>query len=219
MNMRQTSHPRPYDYAYHYRARAYDPDTGRFLQHDPVWNTNPYTYVGNNPVVFIDPHGNEAKSTTGGFNLRAIVDVQVMYGVAWDDAKNKSDVISVSLTIDGTAGATLKGDFTVLPDKKATVNDIKGSSGSLGVSAGEGIGSVSVNYVQTGKILPKKGSKAEDRMNDSKHGLSVTSEVGPMVGMPVSPEIAFTRTFRGPIRFLFDIYHSIKSKRNGVTED
>ena len=42
---------------YHYRARAYDPDTGRFLQHDPVLNINSYAYVGNNPVNFKDPFG------------------------------------------------------------------------------------------------------------------------------------------------------------------
>ncbi len=48
----------------HYRARVYDPDTGRFLQEDPVWfaagDMNIYRYVGNNPVNFVDPSG-EAK--------------------------------------------------------------------------------------------------------------------------------------------------------------
>jgi len=40
------------------RARFYDPTLASFLQTDPLWNTNPYTYVGNNPVDFIDPLGN-----------------------------------------------------------------------------------------------------------------------------------------------------------------
>ena len=38
-------------------ARYYDPKTGRFLQEDPVWSPNPYSYVRNNPVNLIDPFG------------------------------------------------------------------------------------------------------------------------------------------------------------------
>lgn len=45
---------------YYYRARYYDPGTGRFLTPDPLGlagGFNRYTYVGNNPVNFIDPLG------------------------------------------------------------------------------------------------------------------------------------------------------------------
>ena len=45
---------------YYYRARSYDPKTGRFLQQDPIGlagGINLYAYVGNNPVVFVDPLG------------------------------------------------------------------------------------------------------------------------------------------------------------------
>jgi RHS repeat-associated protein len=46
---------------YHYRARAYDPETGRFLQEDPLWfnagDLNVHRYVGNNPVNAVDPSG------------------------------------------------------------------------------------------------------------------------------------------------------------------
>ena len=46
---------------YHYRARAYDPGTGRFLQEDPLGfaagDMNVYRYVGSNPVGFTDPTG------------------------------------------------------------------------------------------------------------------------------------------------------------------
>ena len=45
----------------HYRARTYDPSTGRFLQTDPLGHgagdLNLYRYVGNNPINATDPSG------------------------------------------------------------------------------------------------------------------------------------------------------------------
>ena len=57
---------------YHYRARTYDPDTGRFMQRDPLATAttlfgtgllaytdgfNLYEYVVNNPIAYSDPYG------------------------------------------------------------------------------------------------------------------------------------------------------------------
>jgi len=45
---------------YHYRARAYDPNLGRFLQTDPIGyaaGANLYAYVGGDPVNRVDPSG------------------------------------------------------------------------------------------------------------------------------------------------------------------
>ncbi len=45
---------------YHYRARAYSPSIGRFMQQDPagmVDGANMYAYVGNNPTNMVDPSG------------------------------------------------------------------------------------------------------------------------------------------------------------------
>ena len=45
------------DHQYYMRARHYDPTIGRFLSEDPIWSTNLYPYVSNNPITFIDPEG------------------------------------------------------------------------------------------------------------------------------------------------------------------
>ncbi|WP_204102206.1 MULTISPECIES: RHS repeat-associated core domain-containing protein, partial [Spirulina sp. CCY15215] len=49
---------------YHFRARYYDPETGRFVSRDPVdiietepESSNPYQFVYNNPHVYSDPTG------------------------------------------------------------------------------------------------------------------------------------------------------------------
>jgi RHS repeat-associated protein len=53
---------------YNYKARIYDPETGRFLQPDPVHTDQPgqdnwdrYQYVWNNPVNFVDPDGERSE--------------------------------------------------------------------------------------------------------------------------------------------------------------
>jgi RHS repeat-associated protein len=45
---------------YYYRHRYYKPSVGRFISEDPIGlagGSNTYTYVGNNPVNYIDPLG------------------------------------------------------------------------------------------------------------------------------------------------------------------
>jgi len=45
---------------YYYRARYYDPRSGRFISEDPVGVPNRYPYSNNDPVDQIDPLGNQA---------------------------------------------------------------------------------------------------------------------------------------------------------------
>ena len=46
---------------YYYRARYYDPQTGRFISEDPIGfagaSANLYEYVNGNPINFTDPSG------------------------------------------------------------------------------------------------------------------------------------------------------------------
>ncbi|HKR23161.1 MAG TPA: RHS repeat-associated core domain-containing protein, partial [Pyrinomonadaceae bacterium] len=49
----------------YYRARFYDPQIGRFMSEDPIGlagGINPYAYVGNSPVNYIDPWGLQKRS-------------------------------------------------------------------------------------------------------------------------------------------------------------
>jgi RHS repeat-associated protein len=45
----------------HYRARSFDPLTGRFTSRDPVLHSNLYMYVENNPVNMVDPTGRDGE--------------------------------------------------------------------------------------------------------------------------------------------------------------
>jgi len=46
---------------YNYNARLYNPTTGVFISADPVVGGNRYAYAANNPMMFVDPTGNEPR--------------------------------------------------------------------------------------------------------------------------------------------------------------
>lgn len=67
--------------ASYYRARYYDPNTGRFLAEDRMGfdtGVNFYNYVGNDPTDFIDPSGNTQKSFCCGVKLPADPDAALL---------------------------------------------------------------------------------------------------------------------------------------------
>ena len=52
---------------YYYRARYYNPSTGRFISEDPMGlrgGINEYAYVGNSPLNFIDPFGLDRRTSS-----------------------------------------------------------------------------------------------------------------------------------------------------------
>jgi RHS repeat-associated protein len=54
---------------YHMRARFYDPDTGQFLQRDPLSGnaaSAPYVYANNSPTNYRDPYGLDATTEAVG---------------------------------------------------------------------------------------------------------------------------------------------------------
>ena len=59
---------------YFYRARFYDPESGRFISEDPIGldagDINPYAYVSNAPTMFVDPSGLDRTNWDFGANGR-----------------------------------------------------------------------------------------------------------------------------------------------------
>jgi RHS repeat-associated protein len=55
--------------SYNFFTRQYKPQLGRFFQRDPIGmsdGTNLYAYVGNNPLIFVDPFGTERDESSSG---------------------------------------------------------------------------------------------------------------------------------------------------------
>jgi hypothetical protein len=73
---------------YYYSARFYDPGRGQFISVDPhgdaYTSLNPYHYVSNNPVNYIDPTGMDAENPN---DIPTVwMDPIVVYGDRWTDA-------------------------------------------------------------------------------------------------------------------------------------
>ena len=57
---------------YYFRARWYDPVTGRWLSPDPIGisgGLNQYVFCANNPVMFVDPFGTCGQNSSGFWQL------------------------------------------------------------------------------------------------------------------------------------------------------
>ncbi|MBI4470495.1 MAG: RHS repeat protein [Acidobacteria bacterium] len=81
---------------YYYRYRYYDPQTGRFLQRDPmgIWHDqgnlgNGYAYVFNKPVNFVDPYGLTGLNPTPEVSNNSPTPPRVVIGEVEGDADVK----------------------------------------------------------------------------------------------------------------------------------
>ena len=97
---------------YYYGARYYDPELGRLVQPDTVLDgLNRYTYCGNNPVMYVDPTGNDSTPID---LAQASSQVNYTYSV------NQST--STEIRADGTSTVTTT---------TTTVGTIQNSDGSI----------------------------------------------------------------------------------------
>jgi len=95
---------------YYYRARYYDPTTGRFLSEDPLRlpfgsPLNFYVYVYNHPTKYLDPSGNDPVI---GATVGAIVGgIYGGVGAAADPNASVGDIVAGALT--GALGGGIVG--------------------------------------------------------------------------------------------------------------
>ena len=143
---------------YHFRTRVYSPHLGRFLQPDPaVFSPNSYLYVGNSPVVWVDPLG-LLRDNENAQRLREQLN-EALQNLNWEDAKRlASDLareLGVNVNIEGAgsfhgvgAGWSVGISATPFGDVSFGVGLGLGVGAGFSVTLGGGVGDAGPVYVQ-----------------------------------------------------------------------
>jgi uncharacterized protein RhaS with RHS repeats len=132
-----------------YRARYYNPTTGRFLGEDPLrplLGLDPYGYASDNPISFADPSG--LRATQIGLGITIVLGFGISYtgglGFAADDLGNvgfyQYQGGGVSADVNGLSdGFEIDGGFEMAWTNSQNVQDLGGQATSY--SAGGETGS------------------------------------------------------------------------------
>ncbi len=137
------------------------------------------------------------------------------WGLAWDNDGNFTDIVTTSKTGDASAGASIKLQYTVLPDKDAKTTNLLGTSLETGASIGGcttmgcvgGSGGLVFSGPPTDSadVDPEKSVTEEVKNAQFKEGIFMGVEYGLYASTVVSPEISITETKEGPVvKFLKD---------------
>ena len=97
------------------RARFHNPEIGRFLQADPLGyfaGLNLYTYVGNNPLNWLDPFGLcEKDKTKDTFHYHDLDEIEVLLGIRFRRWKLESAIATGLVWADVLDFTGLFGEF------------------------------------------------------------------------------------------------------------
>ncbi|WP_404340026.1 RHS repeat-associated core domain-containing protein [Pseudoalteromonas mariniglutinosa] len=159
---------------YHYKARVYNPELGRFMQTDPIGykdGMNWYAYVGNDPINGTDPTG--LIKLSGGFSAELFVIAGGKVGVS----------------AEGSIGPVSVGKDLVSQNSSGTV-----SMGSTSAGAGTGLVDVKLQLRFGGSVGIESSANATtsaipDAMNAISSTVDQVKNMTPqqMLGVPEAP--------------------------------
>jgi len=168
---------------YNFRARWYDPETGRWLSKDPIGingGLNQYVFCGDNGVNFVDPEGLLTVAIGGQGILQLIPSASADGGYAVGYSKEAGWTHGPVASLNGGIGTPsgFLGGFLQVTTAKS-VNDLKGFG--LQIGAGYDFGpAVGLDYV-----AGLDTSSLDNFLNDpiTYHGgqLNVGAGYGPLV--------------------------------------
>jgi RHS repeat-associated protein len=127
---------------YFYNARYYDPEIGRFIQPDPLFQDirepqmlNHYSYVGNNPLRYVDPSGHFWE-----FVVAAIVSIAITFAVDYAIAEFgiEGDAAKALRIAAAAASAFFTGNLAGLSGNALSYSTQAAALTSAAMDTGEG---------------------------------------------------------------------------------
>ncbi|MBA3811548.1 MAG: RHS repeat-associated core domain-containing protein [Caulobacteraceae bacterium] len=176
---------------YHYKARAYDPALGRFLQTDPIGmaaDVNLYAYVGNDPINARDPSG-----TAGlGLDIAAIIlynceDCSLSGGDS--SSSGTGDYGAYGCSYDGGCSALTGGGVTVTGQGRQSYSPIPtfdfGAGGGGHLTGGRGGAGTGPQKMQQNRQTKQPQNTCPFGMSPAAAGLAVGASASTYILAPL----------------------------------